>query len=172
MGCSRQESGWRDASSADSVAAYEAYLSRYPAGPHAAEARARILELREQRDWARAERLRTPEAWQAYLAAWPDGRHAGEARERLAQYVPAATGGGWSVQLGAFAGERAAQAARERLGESHAAELGDLALLVLAPQDEPAGVWRLRTGPLPERAARELCARLRQRGADCVPVAN
>ena len=35
-----------------------------------------------------------------------------------------------------------------------------------------ADVWRLRTGPLSEAAARDLCARLRQRRVDCVPVAE
>lgn len=170
-GCSRQETGWRDAERADSLAAYQQYLAEFPAGAHAAEAQARIQELREEQDWSRAARLRTPEAWQRYLGEWPDGRHADEARSLLSQYVPAAGGSGdWSVQLGAFSGEAAAQSARARLADAHASELAQLPLLVLAPQDDPAGVWRLRTGPLPETAARGLCARLRIRGVDCVPV--
>jgi hypothetical protein len=172
-GCSRQEAGWRDAAGADSIAAYEDYLARFPAGAHAAAAQARILELREEQDWARAGRLRTPEAWQRYLAEWPAGRHAEEARALLNQYVPVeARSGAWSVQLGAFSGEAAAQAARARLTEARAAALADLPLLVLAPQDDPGGLWRLRTGPLGEGAARDLCARLRAQGVDCVPVAE
>lgn len=172
-GCSRQEAVWRDAARADSVAAYEDYLARFPAGAHAPAAQARILELREEQDWARARRLRTPEAWQHYLAEWPAGRHAEEARALLNQYMPAeAERGGWSVQLGAFSGEAAAQAARAHLAEARAAELADLPLVVLAPQDDPGGLWRLRTGPLGEGAARDLCARLRALGVDCVPVAE
>lgn len=172
--CSRQEAGWREAERTDSIAAYEAYLSRYPAGAHGAEARARILALREERDWARAGRLRTPESWQRYLADWPDGRHAAEARSELARYVPAAAAGGgdWSVQLGAFSNESAARSARERLAREHAGELAGLPLVVLAPRSDPADVWRLRTGALPEGGARDLCARLRQRSVDCVPVAE
>lgn len=172
-GCSRQETVWRDATRADSVAAYEDYLAKFPAGAHAAAANARIRELREEQDWARAGRLRTPEAWQRYLAEWPAGRHAEEARQLLNQYVPAgAHSGGWSAQLGAFSSEGAAQAARARLAETRAADLGDLALLVLAPQDDPGGLWRLRTGPLAEGAARDLCARLKAQGVDCIPVAE
>lgn len=172
--CSRQESGWREAARADSIAAYERYLAQYPAGAHGAEARARILSLREEQDWARAGRLRTPESWQRYLADWPDGRHAAEARGELARYVPAeaAGGGDWSVQLGAFSNESAARAARERHAREHGSDLAGLPLVVLAPRSDPADVWRLRTGPLSETAARDLCARLRKRDVDCVPVAE
>lgn len=172
-GCSRQEAGWRDAARADSAEAYEEYLARYPGGAHAGEARARILALREARDWARALRLRTPEAWQRYLAEWPDGSHAARARAELAEYVPAPVAGGvWSVQLGAFAAEAAAQSARARLGQALMESLAGLPLLILAPQDDPSGVWRLRTGTLPEAEARALCARLREQGVDCAPVVD
>lgn len=172
-GCSRQESGWQEAARADTMAGYEEYLARFPAGAHAPQARKRILELREEQDWARAGRLRTPEAWQRYLADWPDGRHAAEARDQLAQFVPAGDGGrDWSVQLGAFSSEAAAQSARARLADAGAAQLGGIELRVLAPQQDPSDVWRLRTGALPESAARELCARLRAGGVDCLPVAD
>jgi hypothetical protein len=172
-GCSRQESGWQDAARADTVAGYEEYLARFPAGAHAVEARKRIGELREEQDWARAARLRTPEAWQRYLADWPDGRHAAEARDRLARFVPVDGGGReWSVQLGAFSDEAAAQSARARLADAQAATLSGIALRVIPPQADPSDVWRLRTGALPEAEARALCARFKAGGVDCVPVAD
>jgi hypothetical protein len=173
-GCSRQEAAWQDAARVDSIAGYEEYLGRFPAGAHAVEARARVRGLREEQDWARAGRLRTPEAWQRYLSDWPDGRHAAEARDSLAQYVPAAaaTSGEWSVQLGAFSGEAIAQAARARLADAYAKVLGGIPLRVLAPQADPSDLWRLRTDPLPEAQARELCALLRAEGIDCVPLAD
>ncbi len=171
-GCSRQEADWRDAERAGTAAAYEAYLAQYPAGPHAALARARVEALREEQDWARAERLRTPEAWQRYLSERPDGRHAAEAQELLAAFVPGVGDpeAGWSVQLGAFSGESGAKAARERLLALHRSELAGLELAVLAPSGPGEDVWRLRAGPLAEAGARALCARLRARGVDCVPV--
>lgn len=172
--CSRQEAGWQEAERAGTAAAYEAYLADYPAGPHAAKARARIAALREEQDWARAQRLRTPEAWQRYLSEWPEGGHAAEARELLAGFVPGAAPAraGWWAQLGAYSGEARALAGKQKLGELHGAELGGVALSVLAPAVPDTDVWRLRAGPLAEADARALCARLSARGVDCVPVAG
>jgi hypothetical protein len=171
--CSRQESGWREAKAADSIAAYEQYLREFPAGAHAAEARAKVQDLRELRLWVLANRLRTPEAWQRYLGEWPDGAHAAEARRQLAAYVP--TGGAanhdvYAVQLGAYATEAAARAALARMSHAHAAELNGERLRILAPSTTAHAVWRLRTGPLDESVARELCTQLRAREVDCVPL--
>jgi hypothetical protein len=171
--CSRQESGWRDAAGEDSIAAYEQYLQEYPAGAHARKALARIAELKEQEAWALANRLRTPEAWQRYLGEWPTGRHAAAARRQLTLFVPTgapATPGAWSVQLGAYSSEAAARSDLARHGRAHAAELAGMQIVVLPPHDVATDVWRLRTGPLAEAAARALCGRLRERGVDCVPV--
>lgn len=171
--CSRQESGWRAAAREDSIVAYQQYLKDFPAGGHAAEARARVTELMEQEAWARANRFRTPEAWQRYLGEWPDGRHAPAARRLLALFVPTgapASGAAWSVQLGAYSSEAAARTALERHALERAAELAGRRLVILAPQDAATGVWRLRTGLLDEAAARDLCTRLRERQVDCVPV--
>lgn len=171
--CSRQESGWRSAADEDSVAAYETYLEDFPAGAHAGEARARVVELIEQQAWARANRLQTPEAWQRYLGEWPDGRHAAAARRRLMEFVPAAEpagDGAWSVQLGAYSSEAAARAALARHARERAVELSGARLVFLPPYDIASDVWRLRTTPLAEAAARELCGKLREAGVDCVPV--
>ena len=86
-GCSRQEAAWRSADSMGTAAAYEAYLESYPAGTHAAAARARVAALREAREWSHAERLGTPESYQRYLAAYPDGQHAAAAHDRLAVFM-------------------------------------------------------------------------------------
>ena len=173
--CSRQESGWRSAAAEDSVAAYEQYLQDFPAGAHAGIARARVAELREQETWARANRLQTPEAWQRYLGEWPEGRHAPAARRQLDRFVPAGapeTGGAWFVQLGAYSSEAAARAALARHAHDHAGELSGIQLVILAPYDIATDVWRLRTMPLAEAVARDLCGRLRERGVDCVPVVD
>lgn len=171
--CSRQESGWRSAAAEDSVAAYEGYLGDFPAGAHAGEARARVAELIEQEAWVRANRLQTPEAWQRYLGEWPDGRHAAAARRRLTEFVPAGTPAGdvaWTVQLGAYSSEAAARAALARHARERAQELSGARLVILTPHDIAIDVWRLRTTPLAEAAARELCGKLREAGVDCVPV--
>ena len=173
--CSRQESGWRAAAAEDSVAAYEQYLQDFPAGAHAGVARARVVELLEQEAWAGANRLQTPEAWQRYLGEWPDGRHAPAARRQLARFVPAGapeSGDAWSVQLGAYSSEAAARAALARHARDHAGELAGQPLVIVAPYGTATDIWRLRTGPLAETAARDLCGKLRQRGVDCVPVVD
>ncbi len=171
--CSRQESGWREAASADSVPAYEQYLQSYPAGAHAREARERILALRDEEAWARAGRLRTPEGWQRYLGDWPEGRHAAAARRQLHAYLqsePPAGSGPFSIQLGAFSTRAAADAGLQRLAQERAPELEGLTLRLLARPEHAPELWRLRAGPFAEPAARELCARLLARGVDCVPV--
>jgi hypothetical protein len=172
-GCSRQESAWDAARRQDTEASYEAYLARYPAGPRAEQAREALRALRDDDAWSRADRLATPEAWQRYLGEFPDGRHAAEARARLIAFIPPGpkpADGRYVVQLGAWSSEAPARAARERALASHAAALAGTGLVVAAPREGPGGVWRLRTSPVAEKAARELCSRLRLLGVDCVPL--
>jgi hypothetical protein len=171
--CSRQETGWTEASRKDSIAAYQRYLEQFPAGTHAADARARVVILQEDEAWTRANRLKTPEAWQRYLGEWPEGRYAAFARRQLVAFTPvnaAPVRDGFAVQLGAWSNEAAAQANLARFAREHARELAGLQLLVVSPQDPATDVWRLRTSPLAENAARELCEKLREAGVDCVPV--
>jgi SPOR domain len=172
-GCSGQESGWERARREDSLAAYEAYLASYPAGPHAGEARAALDGLRDAAAWSRAERLATPEAWQRYLGEFPDGRNAAKARQRLIDFIPPAPitlDGRYVVQLGAYSTEAAARADLARAAEEHVAALAGIGLRVIAPGDPADSIWRLRTDGLAEAPARDLCARLRAGGVDCVPL--
>jgi hypothetical protein len=174
-GCSRQESGWERATEYDTVAAYEDYLRRYPAGAHSEEARTRVLSLREAEAWSAARRLRMPEAWQRYLADWPDGAHAAEARRELADFatsVPARDAPGHAAQLGAFSSEAAARAEGARLQREQAELLVGRNWQVIAPAAGAPALWRLRIGPLPEAEVRSLCDSLRERGVDCTPVAG
>lgn len=178
-GCSRQESGWQAARGRDTVAAYQDYLDRYPAGANADAARARIDALREAEAWAVASRLRLPEAWQRYLADWPEGAHAEEARRELAEFAPvtparaeARVEPGHAAQLGAFSSEAAAQKERARLAREQSALLDGRSWQVVAPAAGAPALWRLRVGPLPEAEARGLCVSLKERGVDCVIVAG
>ncbi|CAN5135838.1 hypothetical protein BH24PSE2_BH24PSE2_04290 [soil metagenome] len=85
VGCDRQPQAWEDASTDDTVAAYDAYLEDYPDGEHAAEARARRDMLAESQAWNKAQSADTPEAYETYLENHASGPHAAEARERLAK---------------------------------------------------------------------------------------
>lgn len=177
-GCSRQESGWQRASREDTVAAYQAYLEKFPAGAHAADARARVSELFDERAWARAMRLGTPEAWQRYLGDWPQGRYAEVARRNLAEFFPAdvqrdtqeQAGGGVSIQIGAFSSEAAAREGLDRLSRQHRSVLDELSVRVVAPPAGGMSLWRLRAGPFDEAQARAHCASLAGAGVACMLV--
>jgi hypothetical protein len=173
--CSRQESGWRGARSEDTVAAYETYLEHFPAGAYTNEARARIRELHEEREWARASQLQTPEGLQRYLGAYPEGRYAEAARERLSVFVMPGVPAGerqYFVQLGAYSTEAAARADLLRLSRDHADLLGALELNIEAAAANAPPLWRLRSTPLAESAARRICADLKSRAVDCAPTAK
>jgi hypothetical protein len=167
--------GWRHAAGEDTIAAYQAYLQDFPAGAHAVNARARLLELQQEEAWAKANRLGTPEAWQRYLGDWPEGRHAPDARRLLSEFVPGSAAlarDAFAVQLGAYSTEEAARAGRENFARDHSTELANVQWQILAPRDVAIEYWRLRVGPFGEAPARDLCNRLKARGVDCVPVAG
>ena len=171
--CSRQESAWTAARRENSAAAYEDYLSRYPAGPRAAEARTAIAAIREAQAWSRAERLATPEAWQRYLGEFPDGDHAEVARQRLIAFIPPGpppASGLYVVQVGAYSTDAAAKAGLARAAAEYGTELAGSGLEVVPPRVPGEAIWRLRTLSLPEGMARETCGRLRAAGVDCVPL--
>jgi hypothetical protein len=178
--CSRQESGWQRASREDTIAAYQAYLAKFPAGAHAADARARVNELFDEQAWTRAMRLGTPEAWQHYLGDWPQGRHAEIARRKLVEFIPSSSppdtarpaAAGFSIQLGAFSSEAAAREGLDRLTRESSSALAGLSVEVHAPPEGTAPFWRLRAGPFDEAAARAHCARLAAAGISCMPVAD
>jgi hypothetical protein len=177
-GCGREESAWEEARRANTVAAYEGYMERHPAGAHAAQARAGIRALEDDAAWARAERIGTPEAWQRYLAGRPSGRHAELARRMLVDFIPPAPsppapsppGAVFELQLGAWRDEAAARAALEGWRDGRSALLEGQPLRLMAPFGDGPPLWRLRAGPLPESAARALCERIRAGGADCAPA--
>jgi hypothetical protein len=191
VACSRQETAWSSASSSDTTTAYERYLRDYPAGPHASDARDRLMELRERQEWDRASRLSTPEAYQRYLAGYPEGRFAAEARVRLADFlvvqgqpdidlaqapVPGAlleqaAVGHHRIQLGAFGGgEAVARRAWGDIATKHADLVGGMTPRVDAVDRDGQIYWRLQAGPASEARAREICTALAARGAGCVVV--
>ncbi len=184
--CSRQESGWERARREDSLAAYEDYLARYPAGPHAGEARAALDGLHDAEAWSRAERLATPEAWQRYLGEFPDGRHAAGARQRLIDFIPPGpqpADGRYVVQLGRLldrsrrpGGPRARGRGARRRPRGHRASHHraagtrgfDLAAADRCPR-RGAGTGPLREAPGGRRRLRAAARRLSRR---CAAIAH
>jgi len=175
-GCSRQEAAWRSADSMGTAAAYEAYLEAYPAGSHAATARARLAELREEGEWSRARALDAPESYQRYLASYPEGRHAEKARSRLGDFLdipvaapPPAVDADIMVQLGAYGtGAAAAEEGWRQLLARHADLLGEVTHRVEPEPSGSASLWRLKVGPVSAERAAALCLALKARGESCL----
>ena len=79
----KDDAAFARAKKTNTAASYEAYLSKFPNGHHAVEARRRLEVVRVHADdaaFARAKRTDTEESYAAYLSQYPEGRHAAEAK--------------------------------------------------------------------------------------------
>lgn len=85
-GCSRQQSDWDKARTANNLESYEQFVKKYPSGDFTAQAQARVKELEEERDWQKARDADTPDAYQAFLKQYPDGKWTEEARIRIENF--------------------------------------------------------------------------------------
>lgn len=74
---------WSQANSINTVAAYQAYLTKYPNDVHAAEAKARLVTLQDGQAWATAQSAATVQSYQQYLTAEPAGAHVQAAHDEI-----------------------------------------------------------------------------------------
>ena len=74
---------WSHASSLNTVAAYQKFLSKYPTDPHAIDAQSRIATLQDERAWTTAQIASSVKGYQQYLTAEPNGAHAQVARDEI-----------------------------------------------------------------------------------------
>lgn len=74
---------WSQASAANTIPAYENFLSKHPNDPHALDARNRLAHLQDEQAWATAQIASSVEGYQQYLTAEPNGAHAQAAREEI-----------------------------------------------------------------------------------------
>jgi cell division septation protein DedD len=84
--CAGDAGDWKRAQQADTQAAYDAFVAKYPDSEFAAQARERAAQLAEQRDWDAATRADTPEAYQKFVAQHADGKWTEEARIRIENF--------------------------------------------------------------------------------------
>jgi hypothetical protein len=75
-GCNRTEEDWTVAKQANTIAAYKEFLTNYPDGAHAEDARNGIEAL----DWKDAQTKGTVDAYEGYLKAHASGAHADAAK--------------------------------------------------------------------------------------------
>jgi outer membrane protein assembly factor BamD (BamD/ComL family) len=75
--------GWSHASTLNTIAAYQTFLSKYPNNPHAGDARSRIAAFKDGRAWTTAQIASSIQGYQQYLRTEPNGTHARVAREEI-----------------------------------------------------------------------------------------
>lgn len=83
---------WREVQSLGSKDAYQSYLSAYPNGEFAVDARLSIktLESREeQAKWDEVQILNRKTAFQSYLSAYPYGKYAAAAKQKIGEFEAA-----------------------------------------------------------------------------------
>lgn len=85
-GCSAEKSDWQSAQSADTVEAYEQFISKHPQSTLAGEARERTKQLAEEKDWEKASSIDTMDSYQAFLGKYPEGKWSEEARIRIENF--------------------------------------------------------------------------------------
>jgi hypothetical protein len=83
IGCNSAESDWNTAKAANTMAAYQAFLQKYPGNEHADNAQGRILGLKDEQAWSDAQTINTIAAYQGYLTAESGGVHVGEAKYHI-----------------------------------------------------------------------------------------
>jgi hypothetical protein len=101
VACGSAKYEWSQASHLNTIAAYQAFLAKYPNDVHAADANNRIVELKDAQAWNAAQTAASADGYQQYLTAEPNGAHAQAARDEIATQERAAA---WrSVQTNATA---------------------------------------------------------------------
>ncbi|MCB9054185.1 MAG: caspase family protein, partial [Lewinellaceae bacterium] len=76
---------WKDCQQKGTLAAYEAFLAKYPEGQHAAEAQEQLVLLRDEAAWEAAREEHTAGAYFRYRQENPDGRYRDEALQAIQQ---------------------------------------------------------------------------------------
>lgn len=84
VACHTAAGDWQKASSENTIAAYQGFVTAHPTDRHTSEAQAMILQLRDDDGWADAQRVANVAAYQSYLQKFPSGSHAAAANSAIA----------------------------------------------------------------------------------------
>ena len=146
VSCSAEKSDWQAAQSADSVEAYEQFITKHPQSALANEARARTKQLAEEKDWEKATSVDTADSYQAFLGKYPEGKWSEEARIRVENFnVLGAPANAAAAAAVAAAPEAAKPAATAKPAEAAKPEAPKAA----APKPAPAAATAAAAKPAP-----------------------
>lgn len=84
VACDSAKYEWSQANSLNTIAAYQAFVSKYPNDAHAADAMRRIADLQDLQAWSTAQAASTVQGYQQYISAEPNGAHSQAARDEIA----------------------------------------------------------------------------------------
>jgi hypothetical protein len=82
-GCHSANYEWSQATTINTIAAYQEYLNRYPNDVHVVEAQSRIAALQDEGAWNKAQVASTVEGYQQYLSSEPNGTHVQAAQDEI-----------------------------------------------------------------------------------------
>lgn len=82
-GCSSAQSDWTNATNANTVFAFQNFLTAHPKNEHYMEAQAKILQLQDDNGWIEAQHTGTTAAYQTYVQQFPQGSHAAAAHDAM-----------------------------------------------------------------------------------------
>lgn len=83
VACSSSQQDWTQATTRNTAAAYQTYLSKHPDSEHVSEARERMGKLADEQAWSQADSANTVQAYQGYLQQQANGAHAAEAHDKM-----------------------------------------------------------------------------------------
>ena len=81
--CNLAEGDWQQATAANTLTAYQAFLQKHPDSKHADNARGRILALQDEQAWNTARAANSIAGYQDYLKTESGGVHVGEAKYQI-----------------------------------------------------------------------------------------
>ncbi len=82
--CNTAESDWQQATGANTLTAYQAFLQKHADSRHAENALGRMLALQDEQAWSAARAANSIAGYQDYLKTESGGVHVGEAKYQIA----------------------------------------------------------------------------------------
>lgn len=86
VSCATVASSWREATTLNTIDAYEKFRTEYPHSEYDSLAKDKIEGLRDERQWTLSRQLDSPQAYEEYVKKYPKGRFVHEANRELEEH--------------------------------------------------------------------------------------